>query len=71
MLARDQAIKLATDAGFKELVEEISALGVGSDYEEKFQAGQKVNALEFARWLFTEGKGAKALEFLQPKFANF
>jgi len=50
------------------LIEEISADGAGQEFHKILSAGKQVDAHEFLRWQFIEGKGNAALDHLEGMF---
>lgn len=56
--------------GFERLIEEISADGAGQEFHKTLSLGNRVNAHEFLRWQFIEGKGNAALDHLEGMFST-
>ena len=57
--------------GADDLLNELDADGVGAEFHQRFEAGERVGAADFLRWQFAERKGNAAIDFLEPKFRQF
>lgn len=51
--------------------DELVVDGLGYDFVDLWSKNQEVEADEFVRWMFTESKGSRAIEFIEQKFKEF
>lgn len=70
-LDRTTAERLLTNSGNGEMIQELVAGGMGDEFNDVWNKNKTVNADEFIRWVFTESKGNKALDFVEAKFKEF
>ena len=68
VLSRKQSEAILTENNNGELLSELVPNGIGSEFHQVWMQGKNVDADEFVRWQFVEGKGNKAVDFLETKF---
>lgn len=65
-------LKILNAQGNRDLAEELKPEGLGSEFHKALSGAKKtINAAEFMKWQFVEGRGNAVIDHLEPMFKEF